>query len=83
MFNLLRKTSDFVAIEPGARGNPMLPNTMEIDFEHGKHTHIKTLLNFKKIVVVGHYQNLKTTVIRSIKQIANPKKIYTITDSYC
>jgi len=56
----------------------MLPGTMEIDFEHSKHTHVKTLLNFKKIVLVGHYQTLKTTVIRSIKQIANPKKIYVI-----
>lgn len=72
-----------MVIEPEAKGSPMLPNTMEIDFEHGKHTYIKTLLNFKKIVLIGHYQTLKTTMIRAIKQIANPKRIYIISESYC
>ena len=82
LFNALRKTSDLVVLQPNAT-RPLLPCTMAIDFDSAKPNYIKTLLNFKKVVLIGHFQKYKDGIIKTIKSVANVSKFYCITESFC
>ena len=61
----------------------MLSSTMAIDFETAKPNYIKTLLNFKKVVLIGPFQQLKSTVIKTIKDVANVSRLYVINEGFC
>lgn len=83
LFNTLRKTSELAVLQPNLKGtSPMLPETMDIDFTTAKPNYIKTLLNFKKVVLVGDLEKCRTT-IKTIKEIANTQRFYMITEALC
>jgi hypothetical protein len=84
LFNTMRKTSELVVLQPGAKSEkPLLPGTMHIDFEGAKPNYVKTLLNFKKVVLIGEFQEYKETVIKTIKQTANVSRFYLVNPRYC
>ena len=61
----------------------MLSSTMAIDFQTAKPNYIKTLLNFKKVVLIGPFQQYKSTIIKTIKDVANVSRLYVINESFC
>jgi len=59
-FNTLRKPSELVVLHPDNKSNNQIfANTLAINFETAKPNHLKTLLNFKKLVLIGTYQQYK------------------------
>ena len=37
----------------------MFTNTIDINFDTAKPNHLKTLINFKKLLLIGNYQQYK------------------------
>ena len=73
----MRRPNDSSVLQPSSP-DPILANTLSIDLENDKLHNIKTLLNFKKVVVVGKYKQLRETVLKLIKEKSNPARIWLI-----
>ena len=56
---------------------------MDIDFATAKPSYIKTLLNFKKVVLIGDLQKCRSTIVKTIKEIANTQRFYIIAEASC
>lgn len=71
-------------LQPGAEGGKsLLANTVAIDYEASKINQLKMLLNFKKIVLVGEYTSLKSSIIKTIKASTSPSRFYMVMDVAC
>lgn len=83
-FNTLRKTSDLVVLQPSlAVDRVLLTNTLSIDFQTATPNNLKMLLNFKKIVLIGDFNTLKETVVKSIKTNTSPSRFYVVSENFC
>ena len=66
-------------LQPAAL-KPVFANTLQVDLENEKTSNLKTLLNFKKVVVVGGWRELRGSVLKSVREKTNPSKIYLVED---